>query len=576
MSIRTARSSKRLIAAAVAVAVTASTFAISNTASADPSDPEATRVSGATRFETAGAVAAKLCTTTAPTNVPIDVVIVNGRNFPDGIAASALKGNILLTETNELPAGTVAALNAAEAACGIASLTVVGGTAAVSAGVFDALKAWADDKGTVPTPTRLAGDDRIATALEVAPKAANPETVVLATANNFPDALTAGVIADNGGFPVLLTSGAALPADVKTFIATNATKVIIIGGTTAVPASIATELNSMNKQVVRLGGDDRAATAVEVADYLAENGVPANANPFEGVGSVVVVNGWDFADALAAARYASSLGAPVLLARSDSIPAATAAWHVKNSDTLTELYVVGGTSAVSASVAAGAVAAATSTPATLTGASVAVANSVQATTTLSALTFKAVVGGAADGAAGNDWSLEIVANETLPLSNPSRITVTNSATVKAITLEIRTTTATDSAGTLVTKWNASAAGALFTAALAATQVAANPVAAAGPATLTDGRTKATVTISFSRNVTVSAVGDLAVSGVTTSPTGTPVIAGVDAITLVFDLSSSTQIPVVGTTSLTIASGTVTTVGLTGTNTLQFFRLLTAG
>jgi uncharacterized surface protein with fasciclin (FAS1) repeats len=96
----------------------------------------------------------------------------------------------------KLPAGTVAALNAATAAttgCGISALTVVGGTAAVSAGVFDALKAWADGKGTVPAPTRLAGDDRIGTALAVAAKAVTKSAVVLATADNFPDALTAGV-----------------------------------------------------------------------------------------------------------------------------------------------------------------------------------------------------------------------------------------------------------------------------------------------------------------------------------------------------------------------------------------------
>ena len=66
-------------------------------------------------------------------------------------------------------------------------VTIVGGTSVVSSAVLEEL---ADIAGTIPT--RLAGANRYETALAVAEANGNSGTVILATGENFPDALAAG------------------------------------------------------------------------------------------------------------------------------------------------------------------------------------------------------------------------------------------------------------------------------------------------------------------------------------------------------------------------------------------------
>jgi|GEM_PF-414337 putative cell wall-binding protein len=93
--------------------------------------------------------------------------------------------------------------------------------------------------------------------------------------------------------------------------------------------------------VDRIAGPDRYATAVAVA---------ASAVPGVG-GTVVVVNGDDPADALAAGPVAARLGpAPVLLVRRDSVPSATATELARRAPT--DVVVLGGPAAVSDAVVA--------------------------------------------------------------------------------------------------------------------------------------------------------------------------------------------------------------------------------
>lgn len=149
-------------------------------------------------------------------------VLAAGHDYPDALAAATLlhPGEpLLLTTRDALPAATGAALE------GVTHVTVVGGPAAVSGEVTDAL----GDRGV--TVQRVAGPDRYGTALAVATRRPG-NGIVLAAGRDFPDALAAGALAAHRGDALLLTPWLRLPDDVAGRLAGR--PVTIVGGTRAV------------------------------------------------------------------------------------------------------------------------------------------------------------------------------------------------------------------------------------------------------------------------------------------------------------------------------------------------------
>jgi putative cell wall-binding protein len=381
-------------------------LAFASPASGGPGTADATeeRLGGANRYATAAAIALQ---TDVPIGVATEVVVVNGENFPDGLAASALGNKILLTRTEALPAETLAAMKAicavAGPTCQGINVTIVGGESAVSSDVYEDL-----DELVGGTVTRLYGADRYATALKVAKSLnANPADVIIATGTNFPDALAAGPLARAVSAPIVLTQGAALDSALKSYIATASGTIHIIGGESAVPKSIATEISGMGKTVNRIDGDDRAETAVEIAKAIAKANQAAPAN-------LVLVNSDSFADALAAGPFAASAGAHIMLVGSSSIPAATAGWHAANCNSVGGVWAMGGTASISDAVLDGASDATGCAAAKVTSATLASTDVKQATCELNGnvgtsegVMLTAVPGSIADGAAGNDWSITV-------------------------------------------------------------------------------------------------------------------------------------------------------------------------
>ena len=92
--------------------------------------------------------------------------------------------------------------------------------------------------------------------------------------------------------------------------------------------------------VERLWGEDRYATAAAVS----QDSYP------QGTDKVFVATGENFPDALAVAPLAHALGGPILLTRRGSLPAATAAEIARLG--VSNVYILGGTAAVSSSVEA--------------------------------------------------------------------------------------------------------------------------------------------------------------------------------------------------------------------------------
>ncbi|MEE8600167.1 cell wall-binding repeat-containing protein [Euzebya tangerina] len=178
------------------------------------------------------------------------------------------------------------------------------------------------DGSTVPA--RVDGVNRYNTAAELAaldhPDGA--EEVILARADDFPDALASAPLSPRGDVPVLVTDSDRLNDETARAITDlGASTAIIMGGTAAVGEAVVSALPDSVTDVQRVEGPNRFATAARAAELLAaERGI----NEVEGQTTAFVAQGGDFASALAAAPAAAAQGFPILLAETDRLPEETA------------------------------------------------------------------------------------------------------------------------------------------------------------------------------------------------------------------------------------------------------------
>ena len=193
---------------------------------------------------------------------------------------------------------------------------------------------------TEPGVQRISGETRYDTATNIANKgwSEGASEIVLATGQNFPDALAAGPLAYSLSAPILLTTKDVLPESVIKFIQDKGVnKVTIIGGTEAVSSQVEGYLrDSLRLEIYRISGNDRFETASKIADELPES--------YEA--RAIVVNGRNYPDALSVSSYAAQNGFPILLTEVNTVPAVTAE-KLSGKEMTT---VVGGTEAVSDAV----------------------------------------------------------------------------------------------------------------------------------------------------------------------------------------------------------------------------------
>lgn len=191
---------------------------------------EVDRIAGADRYETSA-----LLSEMYPAGID-RVYVASGeeRNFPDALAGAALAGHqdvpVLLTRSDHVPASVVAALERLDAG----EVVVLGGSGAVSDGVFERLGA----------DRRLAGPDRFATAAAISAEyPTGLANTFIATGLNWPDALTGSALAASLGEPVNLTKDTRLPvvtgAELQRLQPGRAT---ILGGTVSVSEQVADRL----------------------------------------------------------------------------------------------------------------------------------------------------------------------------------------------------------------------------------------------------------------------------------------------------------------------------------------------
>jgi putative cell wall-binding protein len=159
-------------------------------------------------------------------------------------------------------------------------------------------------------PDFISGPDRYATAVAVARKA-YPEhalSVVIASGENYPDALSAGPAAARLGAPMLLVGRDSIPPEVRAEILSLAPHTIyVVGGPMSVSDGVLTDLSSLSAEIYRVSGEDRFSTSRAVASELVG-----------GASSSMVASGSTFADAVSAAAPAAAVGAAILLVPSGS------------------------------------------------------------------------------------------------------------------------------------------------------------------------------------------------------------------------------------------------------------------
>ena len=185
-------------------------------------------------------------------------------------------------------------------------------------------------------------------------------TAIVATGENFPDALSGGAPAFRGKHPILLTATASLPAATSGALTSlSVQRVILLGGTAAVSDAVATEIGALGTgiRVDRIAGANRGETAQLLANVLVATTANGGFNFYGAAASAaclgtgvtgpnigIIVNGNGFADALAAGPHAGACGAPILLAGSPS----TATFLTVNTAKVGVVRAIGGTAAVSA------------------------------------------------------------------------------------------------------------------------------------------------------------------------------------------------------------------------------------
>lgn len=203
----------------------------------------------------------------------------------------------------------------------------------------------------VPQPaqlTRYFGATRIDTAIDVSRNiySDGAQTVVVATARDFPDALTGAPLAYALGGPLLLTGPTPTEELLDEIARLRPSEVVVLGGTAAISDATFEQLVAAPDGATgrRIAGSDRYDTAARIAETLwsmSGDGARSSEGAF-------VVSGQTFADAVAVAPLAARKAHPILLVTRESVPTATR-------DLLHELgpdvTIVGGTAVVSERVA---------------------------------------------------------------------------------------------------------------------------------------------------------------------------------------------------------------------------------
>ena len=216
---------------------------------------------------------------------------------------------------------------------------------------------------------RVAGADRYATAVAISqekyddamlsvplpplPPWPNLSTAIVASGQNFPDALAGSFLAGVVNGPILLTRTNSLPAvTAQELVRLEPDRIIVLGGSGAVSDSVMTEImdafpaGKKPSIVTRSDGVDRIETAAQIAMDGASIHSLESAGTLDGF--CIVANARNFPDALSASSFAAGRYIPVFLTDASSLdPRVSSAMTALS---ITDVIMVGGTGVLSPNV----------------------------------------------------------------------------------------------------------------------------------------------------------------------------------------------------------------------------------
>lgn len=301
-----------------------------------------TRLAGVDRYETMS----KINNTGFPTTVDT-VIVTTGEKHADALAASALAGQfgapILVTNSATLNQWTLEELDRLEPT----KVYVIGGEAAVAAGVYDTIA----DLNYVQSIKRLPGEDRFDTAVSIFEEMEGEwgQTAIVASGgdSNFADALSISPYSNFAKAPIFLASKTTglNSESIDAILNDGFTKVLIVGGTAAVPTVVETQLADM--EVERLGGADRYETSSLLAEY--SHDISDGELSFD---KLVVATGEKFTDALVSGAWCGKdRKLLVLVSDTTNGQAAITGAIAAHADDIEYGYFVGGTAVISEALA---------------------------------------------------------------------------------------------------------------------------------------------------------------------------------------------------------------------------------
>jgi len=211
-------------------------------------------------------------------------------------------------------------------------------------------------KWSVSVPTEVAeieGANRyataVATSVETYPDPDAVDIVVVATGENWPDALGGTALAGTVSGPLLLTRPDELPAEVAAeIVRLDPKRAYVLGGPAAVSGAVLDDIAALTELDIatRLDGVDRYATAIMIAaEVKAMRGSEYD-------GTAIICTGENFPDALSVAPIAAANGWPIYLVPADHLPTevADALMDMYGGNPSNHGYIIGGEAVVGAGV----------------------------------------------------------------------------------------------------------------------------------------------------------------------------------------------------------------------------------
>ena len=152
------------------------------------------------------------------------LILASGEKFPDALATSSIldQAGLLLTKSGQLPSEVQAAIEALNHD----NFLIVGGENSVQ----ESLATSISNQYQYASHTRISGNNRYETSAKIGERLVS-STVILASGENFPDALAASTLAQKIEAPILLVSKDKIDQSVIDYFKNhNIKKVLVVGG----------------------------------------------------------------------------------------------------------------------------------------------------------------------------------------------------------------------------------------------------------------------------------------------------------------------------------------------------------